>query len=152
MTSFARARWTRAGLLAAMLASGPTLLRAADAPTSAPTTAPAPRIVIEPAGFDFGRLRPGGSVEKEFLVRNHGTALLTIQSLVTSCGCTAAVSDSTSVKPGATTVVRVRLVALDEAGPLRKSVLVKSNDPAQPTIELKIEAVVTGKPSPRPRT
>jgi hypothetical protein len=120
----------------------------ADAPPS--PAAAAPRIVIEPVTFDFGTLRPGGTVEKEFVVRNHGRAELAIESLVTSCGCTAALTDSRTVKPGASTALRIRLVAPDAPGPLRKSVLVKSNDPARPTFEVQIEALVTAKPSPSP--
>jgi Protein of unknown function (DUF1573) len=124
----------------------------ADTPAApGPSPAPAPRIVIEPMRFDFGTLRPGGAVEKEFIVHNHGRAELVIESLVSSCGCTAALTDSKTVKPGASTVLRLRLTAPDDPGRLQKSLLVKSNDPAHGTVELKVEAVVVGKASPAPR-
>ena len=111
-----------------------------DAPAPAP--AAAPRIVVEPASFDFGAIKAAHVVQKEFVLRNIGRADLRIDSLVSSCGCTAVMSDTQTVKPGASTPLRVRLTAPEQAGRLQKSVLVKSNDPAQPTLEVKIEALV----------
>ena len=113
---------------------------APDVPAS---PAAAARIVIEPATFDFGTVRAGRVVEKEFLVRNHGGADLVISSLVSSCGCTGALTDTSTIKPGGSTALRVRFTAPDTTGRLQKSVLVKSNDPARPTFEVKIEALVT---------
>lgn len=138
-------------LAVALLALAATPGLRADTPASpAPSPAAAPRIVIEPIRFDFGTLRPGGAVQKEFLVHNHGRAELVIESLVSSCGCTAALTDSKTVKPGASTVLRLTLTAPDEPGRLEKSLLVKSNDPAHRTVEVKVEAVVVGKASPAP--
>jgi hypothetical protein len=137
----------RLAVALAVLAAMPGL-QADTPPSPVPSPAPAPRIVIEPSRFDFGTLRPGGAVQKEFLVHNHGRAELLIESLVSTCGCTAALTDSTTVKPGASTVLRLTLTAPDEPGRLEKSLLVKSNDPAHRTVEVKVEAVVVGKASP----
>jgi hypothetical protein len=135
-----------AAVLAATLAAGGGVR--ADAPAS--SKAAAPRIFVEPAAFDFGTLRPSKSVHKEFLVRNHGRAELLIESLSTSCGCTAALTESKTVKPGRSTPLRVTLTAPDEPGRLLESVLIKSNDPARPSFEVKLEATVV-RPSPPPR-
>jgi hypothetical protein len=113
-----------------------------DVPAPAASPAAAPRIVVEPASFDFGTIKPAHVVQKEFVLRNNGRADLRIDSLVSSCGCTAVMSDAQTVKPGASTPLRIRLTAPAQAGRLQKSVLVKSNDPAQPTLEVKIEALV----------
>jgi uncharacterized protein DUF1573 len=123
-------------------------ITAPDAPASPPAAA---RIVIEPDTFDFGTVRAGRVVEKEFLVRNHGGADLVISSLVSSCGCTGALTDTSTIKPGGSTALRVRFTAPDTAGRLEKSVLVKSNDPAHPTFEVKIEAVVAAGKASRHR-
>lgn len=131
--------------LALALALVPAL-HAADVPAS---PAAAPRIVIEPDTFDFGTVRAGRVVEKEFLVRNHGGADLVILSLVSSCGCTGALTDSSTVKPGGSTALRVRFTAPDAPGRLQKSVLVKSNDPARPAFEVKIEARISAEKAPR---
>ena len=116
----------------------------ADAPPASPSPAPAPRIVVEPASFDFGTVKPGGVVQRQFVVGNSGRADLVIESIVSSCNCTAILEEETrqTLKPGARTPVRVRLTAPAVAGRLRKSVLIKSNDPVQPSLEVKVEAVV----------
>jgi uncharacterized protein DUF1573 len=116
---------------------------AADAPVPAASPAAAPRILVEPASFDFGAIKPAHVVEKEFVLRNNGRADLRIDSIVSSCHCAAILADTKLlVKPGASTTFRVRLSAPEPAGRLQRSVLVKSNDPAQPTLEVKIEALV----------
>ena len=120
----------------------------ADAPAPAAAT---PRIVVEPASFDFGTLRPAGEVQKEFVIRNHGRAELVIQSITTDCGCTAALSETRTVRPGASTVMRVTLHAPPETGKLRKTVLIKSNDPARASLEVKITATVAGRTAPAAR-
>jgi hypothetical protein len=119
---------------------------ATDAPAS--PRAPAPRIVVEPASFDFGTLRPARVVQKEFMLLNHGRADLLVDSIVSSCGCTAAKLETQVLKPGESTPLRIILTAPDEPGRLQKSVLVKSNDPAQPTLVVKILAVVVASPRP----
>ena len=121
----------------------PAFVRA-DAPPASPAAA-APRIVVEPPSFDFGTIKPGGVVQREFVVRNIGRTDLVLESIVSSCNC-AAILEGTeqTLKPGARTTMRVRLTAPAEAGKLHKSVLIKSNDPAQRTLEVKIEALVAG--------
>jgi hypothetical protein len=116
----------------------------ADAPPASPSPAAGPRIVVEPASFDFGTVKPGGVVQREFVLRNIGRADLVIDALVSSCGCAAVLSDIQTLKPGARTPLRVRLTAPAAEGRLRKSILIKSNDPGQASLEVKIEALVAG--------
>ena len=52
------------------------------------------------------------------------------------------------MKPGGSTPLRVTLTAPDEAGRLQKSVLIKSNDPARPSVEVKIEATIAAAKKP----
>ena len=117
----------------------------ADAPAASPSPA-APRIAVEPPSFDFGTIKPGGVVQREFVLRNIGRADLVIESIVASCSCAGVLDDETqhTLKPGARTTMRVRLTAPAEAGKIQKSVLIKSNDPAQRTFEVKVEALVAG--------
>ena len=141
----------RAALLA-VVALAMTAAAAAPAGADAPAVpAAVSRIVVEPAAFDFGTLRPAGEVQKEFVIRNHGRAELVIQSISTDCGCTAALSETKTVRPGGSTVMRVTLTAPSEPGKIRKTVLIKSNDVARPRLEIKITAVVAGKLAPAAR-
>jgi len=117
----------------------------ADAPPASPAAA-APRIVVEPPSFDFGTIKPGGVVQREFVVRNIGRTDLVLESIVSSCNCAAVLDDETrrTLKPGARTTMRIRLTVPAEAGRIQKSVLIKSNDPARRTFEVKVEALVAG--------
>jgi HYDIN/CFA65/VesB family protein len=119
---------------------------AADAPATVPSPA-APRIVVEPASFDFGSVKVGKQVQKEFVIRNHGALELVID-VVSDCNCTAALPDSKTVKPGGSTPLRVTFTATDVAGRVQKRVIVKSNDPARPSVEVKIEATVVAAKKP----
>ncbi len=122
--------------------------RASAADTPAP--APAPRIAVEPAGFDFGAVRADRTVDKEFVIRNFGDAPLVISSVTTSCGCTVAKGWSPTVAAGSTTPLRVSLSVGRTPGPQIKSVVVKSNDPARRTLEIKLQATVVAGPTPSP--
>lgn len=114
--------------------------------TPAPSVPPdAPRISVEPPSFDFGKVLPGKSMSREFALRNFGKQELHVDSVTTSCGCT--VTDppppvKMTLKPGASQPLRVTLTTPDKPGPISKSVLVKSNDPERPTLEIKLQATV----------
>jgi hypothetical protein len=116
------------------------LLLAADPPAPAR----APRIAVEPASFDFGRLRPGHRVQRHFVVKNFGAADLQVTSVATTCGCTAALLDHHTIKPGRSATLRVTFDTRDDRGKVVRSILVESNDPARPKLELKLEATVVG--------
>ena len=120
-------------LLALLLAPG-------DAAAAAP--ARAPRIAVEPAAFDFGQLRPGHRVQRQFVVKNYGGADLEITNVATTCGCTAALLDRQTIKPGRSATLRVTFDTREDRGKVSRSVLVQSNDPARPRVELKLEATV----------
>ena len=117
------------------------LLLAAEAPVPAPPAAP--RIAVEPAAFDFGRVVPQRTLHRQFSIRNFGSADLDVEKVTTTCGCTAALLDHKVVKPGGSAALRVSFETRNYSGKVTRSVLIKSNDPARPTLELKLEATVT---------
>ena len=124
------------------------LLAATDPPAPTPAaTAPAtraPRIAVDPAAFDFGPLRAGRKVHRQFAVKNFGAADLEIANVTTTCGCTAALLDRTTIKPGRSATLRVTFDTRDDRGKVTRRVLIESNDPARPRLELRLEATVTG--------
>ena len=109
-----------------------------------------PRAVVEPAAFDFGRLRSGRRVEKELVLRNHGGRPLEVIDVATDCGCTLVSGYAKTVDPGGRTVLRVAFTAPDQPGRTTKRVLVKTNDPQRAGIEVTLSAdVVAGRTSRR---
>ena len=101
-----------------------------------------PRIRVEPASFDFGKATQNKTLRKEFVIRNFGDEALVIESVSTSCGCTAALVEGKVVKPGGTTPLLVSFETRSYEGHVQKSVIVRSNDPTTNLVEVKIEATV----------
>ena len=125
-----------AALAAALLSAAP-----AQKPAAAPTPA-VPLIRVEPKAFDFGHALPGRTLRKEFTLRNAGAAELVIQGVSTTCGCTAAIAGETRLKPGRSTPLSVSLQTRDYRGRVERRVLVRSNDPKTPLVELTVSATV----------
>lgn len=119
------------GLVLALAALGGPSASAADGP----------RLVIEPESFDFGEALPQRTLAKEFRLSNQGDEDLRIEKVATSCGCTVVGTYDAVIAPGRATTIRVSLDTRDDRGPLRRRVLVRSNDPGrQPRV---IELAVT---------
>lgn len=140
-----------AGLLLAaglLVAAGALLTSSAPAEEPKPAALPqAPRLAVEPAAFDFGRVLPQRTVQKEFSIRNFGGSDLVIENVSTTCGCTAALMDSKVVKPGRTTPLRVTVETRTYSGRVARSVMIRSNDPARPLLEVRVEATVVPEPA-----
>ncbi len=106
-----------------------------------------PRIRVDPESFDFGRVLPGKTLRKEFRLRNAGDRDLVLQPIRSSCGCTAAIAGATTVAPGHSTPLAVELKTWTYRGRIVKKVLVPSNDPETPLLEIQILATVADPPT-----
>jgi len=104
--------------------------------------AAAPRIQVEPGSFDFGKALPGKTLRKEFTIRNFGDAALVIDGVSTTCGCTAAISAQSRVEPGGRTVLRVSFDTRSFSGKVERLVLIRSNDPKTPLLQVRVSATV----------
>jgi hypothetical protein len=126
--------WAAAALLA--LSSAGNEVRA-DEPSPA-TPVGKPRAVFDREAEDFGVARQEETLRTEFRLKNEGDAPLEVTGLRADCGCAAATIESREVAPGATTPILVALRTLRESGVLAKRILVLTNDPSRPLVELKI--------------
>ncbi|HEY7515650.1 MAG TPA: DUF1573 domain-containing protein [Vicinamibacteria bacterium] len=121
-------------------------LLAALAPASAQESkkedAAGPRLVVQPASFDFGKAVQNKTLNKEFSIRNFGSADLVIENVSTTCGCTAALLADKVIKPGSTSPLRVSLETRTYSGKVERTVLIRSNDPAASTVEVKVSVLV----------
>ena len=102
----------------------------------------APRIRVEPEGFDFGKALPNKTLRKEFTLSNFGDKELVIEGVSTTCGCTAAITTDSKLKPGGSTQLRVTLETRSYTGRIERQVLVRSNDPETPLVTVKLRATV----------
>ena len=101
-----------------------------------------PRVRVEPESFDFGRVLPRRTLRKEFRLRNLGDETLVIERISKSCGCTEAATDVSTLEPGESTPLRVTVETSSASGEVAHEVLVRSNDPATPALEIRLRATV----------
>lgn len=89
----------------------------------------------------MGTVPKGQVVEADFTVHNAGGSDLIITDARPSCGCTVSSFDKL-IKPGADGKVKASVDTKSFSGPISKSVLVVSNDPERPQMNLFVKAVV----------
>lgn len=105
----------------------------------------APQAVVAPAHYDFGQIGPDDPVTTTFAVSNPGTAMLEIDSVTTSCGCTTAQLSNQSLAPKESADLTVTFDPQAHAGATGKFVryvYLRTNDPDQPEVEVKIDVEV----------
>jgi hypothetical protein len=142
------------GRLACLAAAGLFVVTALEAQKPAPKPAPvaakpaaaakstaSPKIEISPETKDAGTVAKGQMVEATFVVHNGGGSDLVISDARPSCGCTVASFDKV-IKPGQDGKIQSSVDTKSFSGPISKSVLVVSNDPDRPQMNLFIKAMV----------
>jgi hypothetical protein len=101
-----------------------------------------PRIEIPNDTYDFGTIPEGQKVVRDFEVLNTGGSDLLIHQVVASCGCTAAVAQSTTVIPGGKTVVHVEFDSTGFSGERSKAARVNTNDPSNPSVFVTLKGTI----------
>jgi hypothetical protein len=103
--------------------------------------AAAPKMEVSPETKDAGTVAKGQVVDAVFVVKNTGGSDLIISDARPSCGCTVASFDKI-IKPGTEGKIHSSVDTKSFSGPISKSVLVVSNDPDRPQVNLFIKALV----------
>lgn len=78
---------------------------------------------------DFGQIPATDTVQTVFKVKNTGGKTLEISRIQTSCGCTAAMMDSQSLKPGESSRLKVTFDPRGKAGRQARTLWLFTNDP-----------------------
>lgn len=90
-----------------------------------------PKLVLDSAGHDFGKVTEGSEIVHTFKVKNEGTAELIIKNVSPACGCTA--SDfSKQLAPGQEGQITLSVKTAGMAGKTERYADIISNDPAAP--------------------
>ena len=113
----------------------------AKAKTETKAVVAAPKIEITPETKDAGTVAKGQVIETTFVIKNSGGSDLVISDARPGCGCTVASFDKL-VKPGAEGKIVTAVDTKSFSGPISKSLLVLSNDPDRPQINLFVKATV----------
>jgi len=104
---------------------------------------PDPRLEVDRVQHDFGTIPPTEKIEAVFNVTNKGAKTLEISRIQTSCGCTAAMMDSQTIKPGETSRLKVTFDPRGKNGRQGKTLWLYTNDPQNPQKQLSIIADIT---------
>ncbi|TWT42496.1 DUF1573 domain-containing protein [Botrimarina hoheduenensis] len=134
------------------LAAGP-VISDAEPLAGAPSVreAPAPRVKVDDAAYDFGTMARGATETHQFVFTNVGTEPLRLEVGATSCKCTLGNVETGEIMPGESSPVRLEWVAKVNPGPFRQTATVLTNDPRQPRVELSVEGQVTEVTGMQPR-
>jgi uncharacterized cupredoxin-like copper-binding protein len=98
------------------------------------------KIYFSETQHDFGKVKEGGKVNYTFTFENKGTASLQIKDVKTSCGCTAAVVNESTIKPGQSGSIKIEFDTKNRSGRNSKTITVVSNDIKEPNKILTIYA------------
>lgn len=98
-----------------------------------------PKIVFKEEVYDFGHVPRGPELQYNFKFTNKGNAVLKIERVQTSCGCTGAtVGTKTEYKKNESGEIKINFNTQGRSGHQEKMVSVFSNDPESPQKDLKI--------------
>ncbi|MCL6495840.1 MAG: DUF1573 domain-containing protein [Ignavibacterium sp.] len=92
--------------------------------------------------FNFGKVKEGTTVSHTFELVNKGSDILEIKDVRTSCGCTAALVSSSTLKPGEKGTLKVDLDTKGRQGKMSRTISIVSNDSEQSTKVITIYAEV----------
>lgn len=113
------------------------------APASPAPVTDSPRIVFPEPVYDFGTVEQGEQVTKFFRFINQGSRDLRIESVKSSCGCTAAVISADVIPPGREGTISATFDTSRFLGEKVKTITVYSNDPLQPVTTLTLQGEIT---------
>lgn len=124
-------------LCAALLLAQPTIAQDTAAPAGG-----APAIVFDENAHDFGDQPQNAALKHTFTFKNTGDAILKIEKVRTTCGCTAALASEKEIPPGGSGKIDVTFKVGSRGGKKQKAVKVYTNDPSSPMVKLDVIATV----------
>lgn len=101
-----------------------------------------PKAVVDKASFDFGVMDPQSSGVHEFVVRNEGSAPLTLTVRDTSCKCTVSSVAGGEIQPGSSTNVRMEWNTGSKVTHYRQWSRIETNDPESGTLTFEVHGLV----------
>lgn len=113
---------------------------------SAEELANLPNIEFYNTTYDAGKVLEGEKVEIAFRFKNSGQGDLVIEDVKASCGCTASSPRDKVIKSGQESEIIATFNSKGREGIQNKSVTVRSNDPDNPNIVLRLKVEVEKDP------
>ncbi|MEO0896673.1 MAG: DUF1573 domain-containing protein [Bacteroidota bacterium] len=105
-----------------------------------------PNIKFDMTDYKGGTVLEGEKVEVAYAFTNTGKEDLIIESVKASCGCTATAPKDKIVKAGETSEILATFNSRGRKGKQSKSITVRTNDPDNPTVVLRLSVEVEQDP------
>ena len=102
----------------------------------------APKAEVAEPAFNFGTALSGPPINHVFMIKNVGSGPLEIRNVTSSCGCTAAKPSKNILAPGEVSAITASVDTHFEQGHSLSVVTLTTNDPANATLQLKLEGVI----------
>jgi hypothetical protein len=114
----------------------PVVAAVAQAPAETPPGGP--RLQLSTQEWNFGVVWQGQSLKEDVTVKNVGDAPLEILDIITSCGCTMPTKPKSPLAPGESDVMTLSYHTGQRVGGAHQTVTLKTNDPTQPSVVIKL--------------
>ncbi len=101
-----------------------------------------PKLVVSHDNWDIGQIWESEPTQLIVTLKNEGDAKLVITEARTTCGCTLAQPDKKELAPGEATTMTVRFDPHGKQGDVTSKVIITSNDPARPEVNIPIKVHV----------
>lgn len=102
-----------------------------------------PKIVFKEEVHDFGKVPRGPELQYNFRFTNKGSAVLKIERVQTSCGCTGAtVGEKIEYKKNESGEIKITFNTQGRSGHQEKVISIFSNDPETPQKDLKVKCEI----------
>ncbi len=112
-----------------------------------------PRLeVIGGEEHDFGIMEPGTKGEHSFVVKNSGTAPMTLEVIGSTCKCTIGKLAKSELQPGEETKIDLAWDVKTTSEQFSQSAILKTNDPTRGEFHLRIKGTVISQMVMAPRT
>jgi hypothetical protein len=99
-----------------------------------------PLLRISAREVDFGQVEQFQTLDRQITLGNEGDLPLRIMKVESSCGCTVAVPSDSVVLPGREVKLDVAYSSKDSSGPQEKRIVLRTNDPAEPSVTIIVRA------------
>lgn len=103
----------------------------------------APHLKMGSNIIDFGTIKTGQKVEKEYVLENTGKSKLDIIKVKPSCNCIIPTTAQNSIEPNQSVKLKIVFDATGMRGTQQKYITIFSNDPSGPARKVILKAVVS---------
>jgi hypothetical protein len=117
-----------------------SILNSADQLSSAADALVQPRAKLDRTEHDFGRVPAGALLMAGFQVTNTGSKRLVVREQSRGCECVTVGRPEVVVPPGGSQNLTPGLDTKKISGPLRTTIVYRTNDPSRPTFTLVLRA------------